>query len=329
MKHNAKIIVLILCMFLVTQIIGLYVINYYSPTKVVNNNQINVTNPNALPLGLEPPPENQNLSIWAILLSVIPMFIVAVLLFFLLAKFKSDVIIKAWFFVVVIIALSVSLFSFLPKWAYIWIVVLAMAIPLAFFKVYKRNFIIHNLTELLIYPGIAAVFVALLSSPESPNRGIFAMIAILFLISIYDMWAVWRSKIMQKMAKYDVNRLKIFPGFLIPSMSKEDRKEIKNIKLSKSKTGKSKSKKMKVSIALLGGGDIVFPLIAAGVVLRRFGFTNVLGMQLPVASLIVTLFSIIGLGSLFIFSKKDKYYPAMPFISAGALTAIGLCYLIF
>lgn len=327
MKHNIKVTLILLSMFILTQFIGLYVVNHYSPTIVVNNVQNNVTAPSQLPFGLEPPPMNQQIGPGMVLLYMIPAFVIAILLFLLLTKLKAEVLIKGWFFVVIIIAMSVSIISFLPQWTYIWLIALAVAVPLAFFKVYKRNFIIHNFTELLVYPGIAAVFVALLSSPQSPNRGVYTMLVLLFVISIYDMWAVWRSKIMQKMAKYDINKLRIFPGFLIPSMDEKDKKKLKDLKMSKSKNRKGKGKR--VSIALLGGGDVVFPTIAAGVILRRFGFTKFLGISLPLASIITIAGAVLGLTLLFVFSEKKKFYPAMPFISAGVFIAIGICYLIF
>ena len=87
------------------------------------------------------------------------------------------------------------------------LIALVIAIPLAIGKIYKRNFIVHNFSELLIYPGIAAVFVPLLN--------LTSIIILLILISIYDMWAVWKSKIMQKMAKFQMNELKIFGGFYV------------------------------------------------------------------------------------------------------------------
>jgi presenilin-like A22 family membrane protease len=312
-------------MFLLTQFIGIYVVNYYSPTKTVNSVQQNVTSPNELPFGLEPPPMNQQVNVWMILLYMLPAFVIAIGLFFLLTKLKAEIILKGWFFLVVIIALAITLMSFLPEWSYMWIIAVAVAATLAFFKIYKRNFIVHNLTELLIYPGIAAVFVSLLSSPENPNRGVFAAIALLILISFYDMWAVWRSKIMQKMAKYQIDTLKIFSGFFIPYASKSVREKMKKMKKDK----KNKGKKVKVNIAILGGGDVVFPIITSGVVLRRFGFTEVLGIQLPLASLLIIAGAALGLGLLFAFSEKKKFYPAMPFISAGIFVAMGLCYLIF
>ncbi len=325
MKHDLKIVVILVAMFLLTQLIGLYVVNYYSPVKIVDNVQENLTVTNQLPYGLEPPPESNQADIWQILLYIIPSFVIAILIFLILTKFKAEFVLKAWFFIVIIIALSTTIISFLRSSALVFLIIaLAVSIPLAFFKIYRRNFLIHNLTELLVYPGIGAIFVALLSSPENPNRGIYAIIIILILISIYDMWAVWRSGIMQKMAKYEINKLKIFAGFFVPYISKELK-----LKLMKMKKSKNKGKTVKVNVAILGGGDVVYPLITAGIVLRRFGFVSVLGMQLPLASMLVILGAVLGLGSLLLFSEKKKIYPAMPFISAGILLMLGLCYLLF
>lgn len=323
MKHNWKITILILSMFIVTQFIGLYVVNYYSPVKVINNVPVNVTTPNQLPYGLEPPPQNEQINVWQILLYIIPAFVIAIALFFVLTRFKAAFVLKAWFFVVVILALSISLIAFFPSSATIFVLItLAIAIPLAFFKIYRQNFLIHNITELFIYPGIAAVFVALLSGTDSSNRGVYAIIALLILISIYDIWAVWHSGIMQKMAKYQINKLKIFSGFFIPYMSRKTRLRLKKMRKSKRK------KKIRISFAILGGGDVIFPIIASGVVLRRFGFTNFLGLQVPLASILIIIGAVLGLGFLLLFSEKKKFYPAMPFISTGILLALGLCYLV-
>jgi presenilin-like A22 family membrane protease len=326
MKYKPKIAGIILAMFLVTQIIGLYVINYYSPTVIVDGVQENVSVPNQLPFGMEPPPIPEESDFWTTYFpSILFAFVIAIVVFFALTKFKAEFVLKAWFFVVVTIALSTSIMSFLHSQALVFVIIaLAVALPLAFFKIFRQNFIIHNLTELLIYPGIAAVFVALLSGTGNPNRGVYSMIVLLIIISAYDMWAVWRSGIMQKMAKYQINKLKIFGGFFIPIVSRQLR-----MKLKKMKKSERKNKKIKVNIALLGGGDVVFPLITAGVVLRRFGFMTVLGLKLPVASLIVILGAMLGLIYLLLFSKKKKFYPAMPFISAGIFLALGLCYLLF
>jgi presenilin-like A22 family membrane protease len=171
--------------------------------------------------------------------------------------------------------------------------------------------LVHNFTELLVYPGIAAVFVPLLN--------IYTVIGLLVLISIYDMWAVWKSGIMQKMAKYQINKLKIFSGFFVPYLSKQMKTKIKKWKKTMKKT-ELKKKKIKINIAILGGGDVIFPIITAGVMLKTLG----LG-----AAILVILGATLGLGYLFFFSEKKKFYPAMPFITGGILVGIVLSYLIF
>ncbi|MDE1849006.1 MAG: hypothetical protein KGH55_03160 [Nanoarchaeota archaeon] len=324
MKYKFRITILILFMFILTQAIGLYVINHYSPTVIVNDVQQNTSAPQ-LPLGLEPPALPPQSNFWTSYFpSILFSFVIAISLFFILTRFKAEFILRAWFFIVVTIALAVSLISFLPQAVIFIISALAVSAVLAFFKIYRQNFVVHNVTELLIYPGIAAIFVALLSNPSNPNQGVYAAIALLAIISVYDIWAVWHSGIMQKMAKYQINKLRLFGGFLIPEISEQMRLRMKKIKKSH-----LKNKRIKINLALLGGGDVVFPLIMAGVVLRRFGFITLFGIQFPVASILIIFGAALGLSCLIIFSDKKKFYPAMPFISAGAFAMLGLCYLLF
>ena len=296
-------------MFLVTQLIGLAVI--YSYTPIIQQVEINGTlqniTVNPLPYGLEPPEVEKEIS----LLSIIFAFIIAVFFVFLLTKLKAALFIRLWFFVVVIIVLAIT-FNALLSWFisykfYPEIISLLIALPLAIYKIFKRNLIVHNITELLIYPGIAVVFVPLLNT--------WTIITLLIIISVYDIWAVWHSGFMQKMAKYQINELKLFAVFFVPYLNKKQRELVREAKAKKSKLKKS----MKVNLAILGGGDVVFPIITAGVIFRTLGL-------LP--ALIVSLCATISLFILFVFAKKGKFYPAMPFITAGLLVGIGLAYLV-
>ena len=230
-----------------------------------------------------------------IFVSIVFAFAIAISLLFLLTKFKAEFILKLWFFIVVIIALGITFTTFFPGIKYWSFIALIIALPLAYIKIYKREFLIHNLTELFIYPGIAAVFVPILN--------IWTLVILLILISIYDMWAVWHSGIMQKMAKYQINKLNIFSGFFVPYISKKLKLKIKKMKKSD-----LKKKKIKVNIAILGGGDVIFPIISAGVMLKTFGIGS---------ALFVILGAALGLSYLLFFAEKKKFYPAMPFISAG------------
>jgi presenilin-like A22 family membrane protease len=295
MKHNIKITLILLGMFLITQFIGIYVVQSYSQFKYVDGERIN-TPAISLPYGLETPDvEKESDFLTTIFPSIIFAFILAIMLFFILTKIHSKFIIKLWFLFVVSLALAISFNVFLSSIIYSSIIALIISIPLAYFKVYKQNFLIHNFTELFIYPGIAAIFVPLLN--------FYSIVVLLILISIYDMWAVWHSGIMQKMAKYQMNELKIFSGFFVPYLSKKLKEKIKKMKKSS-----LKKSKIKVNVAILGGGDVVFPIITAGVMLLRFGIMH---------SLFVIFGATLGLSYLFFFAKKKKFYPAMPFITAG------------
>jgi len=293
MKHNLKILTILLLMFIIAQFIGLFVGFHYSQ--------------NPLPYGMQTPEIQNPDEYYSFLPSIIFSFILAIMLLFLLSRIKTEFILKTWFFIVTIIALGISILIFTNQLFFekfffgIPILATTISIIFSYLKIFQRNFIFHNLTELLIYPGIATVFIPLLN--------IWTLVLILILISIYDIWAVWHSGIMQKMAKFQIQKLGIFAGFFVPYLNKNLRTKVK--KMSK----KDLKKGIKVNIAILGGGDVVFPIIASGVVLRTFGSIPALG---------VIIGATCGLLYLFLFSEKKKFYPAMPYITAGILLGLGI-----
>lgn len=306
MKHSLKIVVLLLLMFLTTQLIGLAVANVYAAS---NDN---------IPFGMNPPTDvNPTTS----LVSIIFAIIFAVLLMFLLMKFRTELLLRLWFFFVICIAIGITTNALFIKSSFSAISVnlllfnislsslisILIALPLAFLKVFKRDILVHNATELMIYPGIAVIFIPLLN--------IWTTILLLVFISVYDIYAVWHAGFMQKMAKYQIKNLKIFAGFFVPYLNKKEMDILNSTPRSK-----LKGKKIKVNVAILGGGDVVFPIILAGVVLRAMGILS---------ALFVTLGAVLGLLYLFYTSEKGKFYPAMPFISAGCLLGLIIAYLVF
>ncbi|HEA46641.1 MAG TPA: hypothetical protein ENH99_02565 [Candidatus Pacearchaeota archaeon] len=303
MKHTFRIVAILLTMFLVTQLIGLFVVNHYlSPD-------------NNLPFGLQQPEIEEPSEYYGLFTAIVLAFIIAIFLFFFLTKFRIEFVLKAWFFLVVVLALSLTIFTLTNSFEKfvlgIPLIAVIIALPFAIVKIFGRNFLVHNFTELLIYPGIAAVFVPLLN--------VYTVIALLILISLYDMWAVWHTGIMQKMAKYQIKNLKIFSGFFVPYLSKKTRHQVKNWKKTLKKS-ELKKKKVSVSFAILGGGDVVFPIITAGVMLKTFGL---------IPALFVVLGALLGLGYLFSISEKKKFYPAMPFITGGIFIGLIVGYLLF
>lgn len=310
-------------MFFATQLIGLFVINNYNTpvqhtifNETTQNYEV-VNAPPQLPYGMQPPEIAPEISLISIMLSII----LATAIFFLIRKFKIPILLRIWFFAVVALSMGITLNAFFLKIigiafeSQLQIIAVSIALCLAFYKIFRRNMILHNLTEIMIYPGIAAVFVPILN--------VYTALILLAVIAVYDVYAVWHSKFMQKMAKFQINQLKVFTGFFIPYIAKKDRhriQKIKSAKLSeKAKIRKLKRLKIKVNLAILGGGDVTFPLIFAGVLLKTYGL-------LP--ALIVIFASTIALALLFLMAKKGKFYPAMLFLSPACIIGwlIGLLF---
>lgn len=299
MKHKLQISLIILAIFLATQFIGLFVINQYTNFE--------------LPYGMQPPEQVNDAPS---LISIIISFSIAIALIFILMKYKWKTVIRIWFFVVVILAVSISINALLKNYIiYSSIASAIIAIPLAYLKIFKPNVLSHNLTELLVYPGIAAVFVPILT--------VWSILVLLILISIYDMWMVWKTGLMQKMAKFQMKELKVFGGLMIPYLSKKVREKIKKLRLqsqkSKSKKSKKKEQKIKIQMAILGGGDIAWTMIPAGIFLRAFGLSH---------ALFVIGGALAGLIFLFATGDHKKSYPAMPYITVGIFIAVALSFLI-
>lgn len=313
MKHNPRITAIILAMFILTQFIGLYVVDTYSTQRVVDGvaTQVNATKQIPYNMGADlETSEEYNTSFSSIFFS----FIIAFLIIYALTKIKAKKVMKGWFFIVTVLALGISLTAILPSFKYVSIFAILLALPVAFSKIFRQGILSHNLSEMLIYPGIAAIFVPILNLKWA--------IVLLVLISLYDAWAVWKSKIMQKMAKFQMEELKVLAGFMIPYASKKERAKIKKIReqLRTNKITKEQAEKKKVNVklAILGGGDVVFPIIVAGVVLKTWGILPAIG---------IIIGALVGLSYLLFFGKK-KFYPAMPFISAGIFLAMFVTWLI-
>lgn len=225
-----------------------------------------------LPLGIQRPEVEESSSYIYILIAIALATVVAVVI----ARLKAMKLWKFWFFVSIWFTLFISfnaLLRYLSPGTIIPVIAFALAIILALWKVLKHNLFIHNLTELFIYAGLAAIFVPILN--------LTSVTILLVVISIYDIIAVWRTKHMVTLAKFQT-KAKLFAGLHIPY-------------------GKNKE-------AVLGGGDIGFPLLFLGVVLKQFNFWP---------AFVTLIFLTIALFLLLTMSQKNKFYPAMPFLSIG------------
>ena len=114
MKHKTSITLILLGMFLITQFVGIFVINAYAPSY---NNIVNpktgvsemVRGDINLPFGLQASQDDAASGFISILFS----FILAIVLIFILMKYKWKIVIRFWFFFVIVLALGVTINAFL------------------------------------------------------------------------------------------------------------------------------------------------------------------------------------------------------------------------
>jgi presenilin-like A22 family membrane protease len=323
MKHDLSVTVVLVIFFLLAQVVGLGLINHkLQIVKVGNETNVGYTEISGSEL-----PEWQA---GIVLLYVLGGVLVGTLLVLLIIKLKKVSLWKVWFFIAVLIAMTIALDVLIKNTAVAFII----ALILTFWKVYKPNIVVHNLTEVLMYAGIGLFIVGLLKTH------ILGAVIMLLIISLYDIYAVFKSKHMVKMAKFQA-KSQVFAGLLIPYTPKEQAAGSESVKASSPKTLKKtfdvKAEKVEKKNAILGGGDIAFPLIFTGVVMQNIAnklYTN-LGLTLAAAksiafqqSLVITLTTTIAIALLFVFAKKDKFYPAMPIVTAGCLIGYGIVLLL-
>jgi presenilin-like A22 family membrane protease len=298
MKHTLKITLILLVVFLFTQVFGLATVTKYLVIEETAEG-IAIVHEDTV-IGPQPEIEDKSLSFIPISLAIF----IGTLVLLILIRFKLRRFWKLWFLFAVWLSMSIAFGVYMQVR-----IALALAFVLALIKVFRPNMIVHNLTEIFVYTGITILIL--------PFLNLISAIVLLIIISLYDMYAVWKSKHMVKMAKFQT-KSKLFAGLMIGYGKAGKVKAVKKVK----------GKKEKGRVAILGGGDIAFPLIFSSVVLEFLIVGGVAKQFALLQTLIISVFATIALGWLFLKGKKDKYYPAMPFITAGCLVGFGLVLLL-
>lgn len=303
MNHTFKVTVALVIFFFMAQFIGLLVINHYIDHKRTVEAKAIVFKP--LPYGFERPEvKNQSTSFIYITLAVL----IGTALVLLLIKFNKQFIWKLWFFATVWLTLSIAFAAFINS-----IVAAVLALVISVLKLYKPGLIVQNLSEIFIYGGLAAIFV--------PMINLFAAFMLLIVISAYDFVAVFKTKHMVKLAKFQ-SESKVFAGLLIPygkGKISVKQKISQKFAIKKQKTsGMSDKNLARKSVAVLGGGDIGFTLIFAGVVMKGLMLHEAI-LTGFLKTLIVPFFVSLALLILLLKGEQNKFYPAMPVLSFGCL----------
>lgn len=304
MKHNITVTLFLLSFFILAQVVGLALISTSANVSTDANGNITVSYQDTA-VGARPDTSGFGSFLYLVIGVAIGTILVLVLI-----RFKQGTVWRLWFFIAVWIAVSIALGVIIKNKVFFdYDVALFIALLLAIWKIFFPNIFIHNITEVLMYAGIAVLLV--------PIFNVLWAVMLLLAISVYDMYAVWKSKHMVKMAKFQTQS-NIFAGLLIPYKPSNTNANIqtntKNLKLTSNKKTSEKTK-----TAILGGGDVAFPLIFAGVIMENLLMHGISKSAAFLQSSIIILTTTIALGLLFFYAKKDKFYPAMPFVTAGCL----------
>jgi presenilin-like A22 family membrane protease len=295
-KHTLPVTLIVVCLFLASQYLGLVIVeSYIDRAASQQTGNLTVHNlPSVAGMSMDRPEMEEETSVLFIFAAII----IGTVLMLLLIKYALNLLWKTWFFLATTLCLAFALYAFLRGVPNADIIVTILAASLAFWKVWKPNFLIHNITELFIYGGLAAIFF--------PHITVWSALALLALISVYDMYAVWKSKHMVKLANFQKDN-DMFAGLSIPYTWPVKKAQSIHTAAHPKVPLKIKGE---IKSAVLGGGDMGFPLLFTATVLTTKGF---------LVAAIIPPFAALGLLILLLLAKNDRFYPAMPFISMGCV----------
>ncbi|RME52592.1 hypothetical protein D6783_04405 [Candidatus Woesearchaeota archaeon] len=323
MKHSWSVTISLVLLFFVAQVVGLFLLKEDLHVVVEEGGVVSLSFDDTV-IG-----ERPELSGASSFLYLVVGVGAGTLLLLLLIRFRRLDIWKWWFLLAVFLTLSVALGVVVPWWF-----AFLVAALLAWWKVFRPSPLVHNVTEVLMYAGLAVLLV--------PLFDVFWASVLLVVMSGYDMFAVWFSKHMVKMAKFQASS-GVFAGLMLPSSGSWLSTAQNGLSKGVSRKGSAgtgvvakgggafsalraspKKRPRRVgsgsgrSQAMLGGGDVVFPLLFSGAVLQWLVIER--GVSVSAAFVLAVFVSFVvalSLLGLFLFAKKERFYPAMPFLTAG------------
>lgn len=203
----------------------------------------------------------------------------------LLYKFEWFSVVKGWF----VLAVFLSMLLFYDAFAPLWI---AATAALASTLLYRRSqdMILRNSVLAVAFAGAGAYLGLFL--------GFVPVLVVLVLVAVYDAVAVFYTEHMVDLAESGVAS-GTFMGFSL-TKNKGTEKEI---------VDKAGAQEWTESVNVLGGGDVVIPLLFAVAVMRRFG---------PTAAFFSVIGAALALYLLFRFMTGEQAYPAIPVVASGS-----------
>lgn len=204
-------------------------------------------------------------------------------------RFNAELLIRIW----MVLALVMTTFLFFGS--FFDLVTATLLTGLAFLGRYRaRSFAATNLYTVFPFAGAGALFGSIL--------GFVPAVLLLGLLSVYDYVSVNISQHMVSLAKSGIAS-DTFMGFSYPKEDGVDMEDMEPVPA-------DEADEDTVKVGMLGGGDIVIPMLFAVAALRDFG---------PIPALMSVLGATVLLHLLLTKSREGQFYPAIPVVASGAV----------
>lgn len=220
------------------------------------------------------------------------MLLVATVTMLALIKYSLYRLLRAWF--------GISMFFTALIYCSVFVsppLALGIAVAAAVVRRHVPDLWIRDAIDGLSFAGAGVLFGMLVDLPTA--------VGLLIVIGIYDVVAVYGTHHMVDLAKGGIEN-GAFAGLMYPKEGDG------TVSASGGDGG--------TTVGIVGGGDIVMPLMLAATVTGSIGV---------VAGLFVAIGATAGLAALFHLSDEDSFYPAIPAVGGGGLLGLGLALVLY
>lgn len=224
-------------------------------------------------------------------LYLIGMIVAATGLMLLLYKLNSKLLIKLWFNSAVVLTTYLFFSSFMGSGK-----ALGPTIALFLVRVMAPGNVLKNLADIFSYAGAGALFGTMIGFVP-------AFIFLLFL-GVYDILSVFFTGHMVSLALESLDT-DTFMGIVFENSGEE---EINIEEVKEKRNGGRKD--IESSVGVVGGGDIIAPMIFSVSLLKNFPLTS---------SVFTSVGSMLGLMFLMNKSSKNRFYPAIPVVGGAGI----------
>lgn len=230
---------------------------------------------------------------------------IATALMLILYKYNARFMIKGWFFLALAMTTLIFFQAVLPP-----MIALGVTVLVLLTRVYTKDVMLMNALTVFPFAGAGAFFGSII--------GFQAALALLIVLSIYDYYSVNISKHMVALAKSGIES-NTFMGFTYPKEDGGIQMEDIDEEATEQPEAAEPPAEQRGGVGVLGGGDIVIPLVFAATLLPDFGY---------VAAVVSVIGAAVGLAFLLLKAQQGKFYPAIPPVAIGSVAGFGVVWVV-